>query len=299
MTLALGSSSCPLPPASRVAFATLGGLLLIAATALRSEAGAWTQPVGGYYGRIGFAGIDTHARFDGSGDRVAYQTSGTIARDAEYRSRELRGYGEYGVLERLTLYGSLSYKRLAVEEQAALHETNGPGDLYLGARGRLTRGGPPLSIAGEVKLATGYSTDENPSLGAGQSDATIKVLSGLSGARWYATGDLGWTHRAGSFQNQLVSSLEAGGRAGSRLGGRAVLRWARSIGELRALPAGGFDPALASPRMLVLDGAVSADVGANVSLELAVSSTLSGNNSLAGNTLEIAVVRSGSLGRAR
>jgi len=273
-------------------------LLMILGGGSWVHAGAWTQSRGGYYGRVAFAGIDTEGRFDGDGERIAFQTSGTIARNGEYRSREIRGYGEYGVLERLTAYGSLTYKRVAVEDLTTVRETYGFSDLDLGGRYRLTPDGlPPVSVAAEARVPTGYSTDDNPALGAGQFDGTVKLLAGVSSAGWYATGDVGWMARGGRYQDQFVGSLEAGGRA-SRYGGRTVLRWAQSVGGEE--PAGlGFDPALASPRMLMLDAALAVETLPGVNLEFALSHVLTGRSALAGNTLEVALVRSGRLGANR
>ena len=270
-----------------------------------ARAGAWTQPRGHYYVRIGVAGIDTRSRFDATGGLVPYDAAGSSAASApgetRYRGRELRGYAEYGVFDRLTAYGSTAYKSLALEERTLRRETSGFGDLHLGARLRISGPRSPVSLSGEARLPLGYSTDENPSLGAGEADVALRLLAGASRGRLYATADGGFAWRGGGFQDQFLASLEGGGRFFGMYGGRVVLRWERSV-ELATAGAGdaaGFDPALQSPRLLTIDGVINLEILPGLELEAGISHALSGRNALAGNTLEVALVGFGAAGATR
>jgi len=219
-------------------------------------------------------------------------------RDTEYRGREIRLYGEYGVLEGFTAYGSFTVKQVRITEPLfivpgrvlpeSVHQTTGAGDVYLGGRLRLRRGPEPVSLSAEVKIPSGYSARANPSLGTGQADVTLRGLVGAS-ARWiYATADAGWTHRGGPYQDEALFSFEVGGHTLHYYTWRGVIRGVRSVGiSSVALNEAVFDPALASPRSLTLDAVVGDDVLPGLDLEAGISHVLSGRNVLAGNTLEV------------
>src|SRR5262245_6937554 len=233
------------------------------------------------------AGIDTRSRFDGSGSRVGLQLSGPAGRETLYRGREGRLYVEYGVLDALTGYGSFLYKDVRLEQPSVVYRTRGGGDAALGVRWRLVPGRVPLSVAAEANVPTGYESADNPALGAGQVDATVRALAGVSGGWWYGTADAGYTHRAGRYRDEVVLTAEVGGRAASRYGGRVVLRGVRSLGSTEAMQGTVFDPSLASPRSLVLDTVASVAISRAVSIEAGVSQARTGRNTLAGNTLEL------------
>ena len=255
-----------------------------------ADAGAWTQPKGGAYIKIAGAGLDTRARFDRDGTRVAFGDDGDRS-STRYRSRELRLYAEYGASDAVTLYGSAAYKDLATEQVAASLESNGRSDVYAGVRYRLRPGAVPVSLSGEVKVPTGYDTGEQPALGAGTTDLAGRLLVGTSFGRAYATGDVGFVYRSGRYRNEFVFASEAGSRLIGPVYARTVLRGVRALGAAGAAQQGVvFDPGLSSPRMLLLDGTVGLDIGDGVSVEGALSHVVSGRESLAGNTVEISLV---------
>lgn len=286
------------PAAGSVALAAaLAALLGIPGAA---RAGAWTQPDAHYYARVSIAGINSMSHFDESGRRVAFRSTGSVPLDAVYESRELRAYLEYGLLDRLTLYGSTAYKSLAMDEGRVRRVTSGLGDLGLGGRFRLTGGRIPASVAGEVTVPPGYSTEDNPALGAGEVDVAFRGLVGASWGRIYTTADGGFRLRGGDYQNEIVGSLEAGGRLPGMLGGRCVLRFERSVGASRRATSGSsFDPVLESPRRLTIGGVLSLEIQPGLELEGTISHVLSGRNALAGNTLEIALVGFGPISTRR
>lgn len=266
-----------------------------------TSGGTWTQPPGHLYLKLSYATLESSTRLDDSGSPTGLEASNQPARGTEYRVREIRVYGEYGVAPRLTLYGSSAYKRTRLLEPllivssrvfpAVTHETNGLGDIHLGVRVRVLDGGAPMSVAGEVKIPSGYTVAANPSLGNGEADVTLRGLVGASAGWIYYTADAGWTHRGGRFSDEAGASFELGGRVDNYYSWRGVLRGVRSLGgSLAPLGDALFDPAITSPRSLTLDFAVGAEFLTGIDLEASISHVLSGRNTLAGNTLEAGLV---------
>ena len=263
--------------------------------------GAWTQPRGDSYLRLTYAWWSTDTRYDAQGRRTGLEEPGLPVRGTEYRDLEFRVYGEFGLVERLTTYGSFAYKRVRLFEPLTIvrgrvlpdvaHNTNGIGDVYLGSRFRIHGGRVPVSLASEVKVPSGYSTKANPSLGTGKADFTLRGLMGASAGWMYATADAGWTYRGGAYQNELLYSGEIGGSLFSRYYlWRCVLRGRRSLGEtMQPSDLAIFDPNLASPRALELSVVLGEEIVKGVNLEAAITHVLSGRNSLAGKAFEVGI----------
>lgn len=274
------------------AFAALPGAILALVGVLPgfAIAGAWTEPQGGAYVRFAGAGIDTRDRFDSEGNRVAYDDGGA-AGPVRYRDRELRLYAEYGLRDAVTLYGSATYKSVRTEQGTASSENVGVSDLGIAARVRVRGGGAPIALAVEALVPSGYSTTGSPTLGSGEAQITLRGLWGVGLGRAYATGDAGFTYRAGRYRNELVYSGEAGSRLMGPAYARVVARGVRAFGEPSGRPQGAvFDPGLTSPRSLELAATAGVDLGGGVSLEGGLTHALSGRDSLAGNSLELALV---------
>ena len=263
-----------------------------------ARGGAWTQPTGRGYLRTSFAWQKSRVRFDENGKRIGLEPPGSVRHDTEYRAREIRLYGEYGLLSTFTPYGSFSYKRLRLLEPLAVvrprlvpgveHSTSGLGDVYLGGRYRLKGGVVPASVAAEVKIPSGYSAAENPALGNAKADLTLRGLVGASSRSVYATADFGWTRRGGDFQDELLYSAEVGGRVvGGFYSWRGVLRGRRALGAPTAVNA--FDPSLTNPRVLEMSAVVGAEIFSGVDIEVGTSQAVSGRNSLAGAVFEVGV----------
>ncbi len=285
-------------------------VLLLATVPACALAGAWTQPPGHLYARLSFAGINACHRFDSGGALIGLEGPGMPARGTEYRGREMRGYAEYGVTAGLTAYGSLTLKWIRTVEPLfierfrvvpeAFHRTTGAGDLSLGGRVRILGAPWPVSLAGEVKIPSGYSGRANPSLGNGQVDTTVRGLVGGSAGWIYSTADAGWKHSGGSYQDQVLYSLEIGGRLFRDYRWRGVARGSRSLGRAAEGSSGPiFDPALANPQTLVLDAALGEEILPGLDLEAGIPRGQSGQNPLAGNTAEVGLSWPLAAGRGR
>ena len=263
------------------------------------HAGAWTQGPGHLYGRLTYAGITSRTRFDAGGARVGLEPRFTFAAPdgaTEYRGREARVYVEYGLVERFTTYGSVTLKRVVMDEPVVKSTNSGFGDLIVGGRYRVLRGRVPLSLASELKIPAGYARGSTPSLGAGDLANTVRGLVGASWGWLYTTADAGWTHRTKGYPNEYVYSAEVGGTLPFSLTWRSVVRGVRST-EKGSTSTGGplFDPERASSRYLTLDGVLGIPIFPGLLLESGVSHVLDGRNALAGNTLEIGFAWSGTL----
>lgn len=170
-------------------------------------------------------------------------------------------------------------------------ETSGLGDLNAGTRVRVLDGRVPVSIAGEVKAASGYSPTAIPALGNGKRDFTLRGLAGSSFGPIYLTADAFWTQRSGPFLDQVGGSFEAGGRLLDFYTVRGVIRGDLPVGTPPPASQDAlFDPATASPRSLTFDFVVGAEALRGVALEAAFSQIRSGRNTLAGHTLEAGFV---------
>ncbi len=261
-----------------------------------SLAGAWVQPEDRGYFRIGYFGMDSRSRYDENGDRIGLYTRSGGSRPVEYGDRELRGYGEYGIGDRVTAIGSITWKQLQNRQPTAIFETTGSGDLHLGARVGLRRGAVPLSAELELKLPTAYDETVAPALGSGSTDALVRFLAGTSWGRGYATSDVGYGLRGGGYRDEFRYTGEVGNRLIGPLYARAVAR------GIAALGAGGspsaserdiFDPGLASPRSLLLAGTIGCDVGGGLAVEASFEHAAMGRDALAGNGLEVALAWTG------
>ncbi|TMQ52944.1 MAG: hypothetical protein E6K74_10965 [Candidatus Eisenbacteria bacterium] len=194
------SAPRPISPCGPAA-APIALILAALAAPTCAHAGAWTQDPGSLYARLTYAGITSGTRFDAVGERVGLEprfTFGAPDGATEYRGREARVYVEYGLIERFTTYGSVTWKRVVTDEPVVKSTNSGFGDLILGGRYRVLRGRVPLSLASELKIPTGYSRESTPSLGAGDLAHTLRGLVGASWGWLYTTADAGWTADRGS-----------------------------------------------------------------------------------------------------
>ena len=82
--------------------------------------------------------------------------------DNQFRARQLLVYGEYGLLDRLTLTGQVGAGRLVSEDSLVERITWGLGDVHLGAKYQLTGGRLVLSPQVDVAFPSGYDREYDP-----------------------------------------------------------------------------------------------------------------------------------------
>ncbi len=164
-------------------------LLLLGLPAL-AHAQAWTLPPGEVYLKVTQGFANASERYDANGDVVPYDpaTDGTPFRD---RSRYL--YGEVGLAPKLTLFGTLPYKRLFITDGGfdvpVERQASDLGSAVLGLRIGLDEAIGVLdersALAANVALVVplGYRRNYAPAVGPGQVDAQLLVAYGRSFGR--------------------------------------------------------------------------------------------------------------------
>ncbi len=186
----------------------IAALLVLLCLPALAHAQAWTMQPGEAYFKITQGFANASERYDANGDVVPYDpnTDGTPFRD---RSRYL--YGEVGLAPKLTLFGTLPYKRLFIRDGGfAVPVERRAADLgsaVLGLRVGLEdaigvldeRSALAANIGFTVPL--GYRRNYAPTVGPGQVDAQLLLAYGRS--LWplpaYAQTGVGYRHRTSVF----------------------------------------------------------------------------------------------------
>jgi protein XagA len=152
----------------------------------RCFAGAWCAPQGAFYGKLSINRYTTDKTFTSSGSQDH------LANGGKFYDTNMTFYGEYGLLERLTLSCSLPYKWLRssswntyteddVEKRQynATHYT-GPGDVETGLKLGLIKEPFVGSVQFLYKNAGMYTHREKILPGNNQSDYELRLLAGKS-----------------------------------------------------------------------------------------------------------------------
>jgi len=177
-------------------------------------AGGWTQKKGGYYAKFSLNNFSTREQFNLRGHREPLNTQFSL-RDAKFTDTNLSFYGEYGLLEGLTLIANTSFKNYnstgfnALFQQDFDNAASGLGDLYVGSRFRLL--GYPFALALQpmIKLPIGAKDKAIP-LGTGDADAELRLQIGAGlplGLQNYFTADIGYASRGGAAFNDEIPYL--------------------------------------------------------------------------------------------
>ncbi len=159
----------------RVVWVTAWVVMIIVSTTDPVFAGAWTAKQGDMYCKLTFNLYEADEMFNDSGNKAAFRDSG------EFSDTNISTYMEYGITDKITLLGSLSYKRLKSENNAMIYKTRGFSDLDLGVKYRLASGNfGVISAQGLIKIPEFYDDDTAVALGNNQYDTEIRLLYGKS-----------------------------------------------------------------------------------------------------------------------
>lgn len=168
---------------------------------------AWTLAPGEVYLKLTQGFASASERYDADGEVVAYDpnTEGT-----PYRDRSFYLYGEVGLAHRLSLFGTLPYKRLTVRDggfdEEVEREASDLGSAVLGLRLGLDEVvglGEQSALAANFAfvIPLGYRRNFAPAVGPGQLDLQGVVAYGHS--FWprpaYAQVGVGYRYRTGVF----------------------------------------------------------------------------------------------------
>jgi len=196
-------------------------LCLIGISSEKVFAGAWTQEKGKSYHRAAANYYYADEEYDMDGDSRA------MAFNGEFTDFNLNYYLEYGILDELTVIGSVYYKMIEREDDFFKYETDGIGDMDLGLRYRLHNSNIGIfSVQGLVKIPEFYDEDDALPLGNGQYDYELRILYGRS--LWpvipgYMNLEAGYRWRAKAPSDEFRYLVEIGSEFGKNFYGRAKL----------------------------------------------------------------------------
>jgi hypothetical protein len=165
-------------------------------------AGAWSQQKGHSYTKMTFIYSDATGVFGSTSP-------------AEFTDYSVYFYGEYGLLNRLTvILNTPVFKQSENIANYVYGKTTGllAGDLELQAKYQFVSKPVVLAVLGGAKIPVAYDIVDNPPLGNGETDFDAKFLLGMSfyPIPAYATGDIGYRFRGGEFVDELQYNFEAG-----------------------------------------------------------------------------------------
>ena len=269
-----------------------------------ANAGAWCMPKGALYNKISQNTYYTSHSFDDDGNRQK-NSEGSYFYDYN-----LTWYGEYGLLDDLSLFGTLPWKRLksyyrfldADGKRKKINATyNGLGDLETGFKYGLVREPLVLSVQGLTKLAWFYDGGEDVPPGNNQTDYELKLLAGKS--LWpfpgYCGLELGYRWRFGAPSDEYRYLLEFGFNPSKKIYMRFKLDGIKSArnAKIRSAPASGPSEGYVTNPSLGLEydlGKLECTLGYQVSrpwsVELTYTANPYGKAISAGNQLSAALV---------
>jgi hypothetical protein len=199
----------------------------------RAGAGAWLREPGEAYAKGSVARLTGDEVFDAEGDRRPLEDPALYSA-ARYREVNASLYTEYGVARWLTLIASVPLKLAELDASALLPvgdiegSSFGLGDLHVGARLPLHRGGWLAAVEPDLKVPLYGSPDadsDDPELGSRFVDfgAAAVVGTGVPQVHGYAQASVGYRIRGGSTSEETYWDAEAGCEAWRRV--RARLRY--------------------------------------------------------------------------
>ena len=281
--------------------AAAGALALVLVAAGRAHAGPWVQSRAGYFAKFSASYLYTTSEFDSHGDEVPILTSNPLVRSAAYREVDLSTYVEYGLLDRITVVGSLPFKiatsrRTEISTDATvireIDVTNaGLSDLFLGARTALHRGPFPAAVEAGVKIPLGYErVPENggPALGTGDPDGWVALLAGFGAASVYTSARVGYRVRGGDLDDEIGFGVDLGARRG-RAFGQVVVEGSYTTGDIETLDVSSTT-VVPNQDVLKLVVTAGARTGEHASVFAELYHMLDGRNTATGTTVAVGLV---------
>ena len=211
----------------KIRFLCILTVITVLCLPVAAQGGAWCQPKGGLYLKISDNHYSTVYTFDEHGDkhRNLYGSN--------FNDHNITFYGEYGVLENLTLSSTVAYKDLRSSIRSYVegkvqhkHYTyKGLGDLEIGIKYGIIQKPFVLSLQGMVKTAWFYDSTEEVTPGNNQNDYSLKLLLGKS--LWpfpgYCGLELGYLWRTGRPSDEYRYLVEFGMNLTKKLSFRVKL----------------------------------------------------------------------------
>jgi hypothetical protein len=271
----------------RIMHYILMAMVLLAASAATSFAGAWTQKAGHIYDRVAVNYYFADRNFDGDGDRSAFANNG------EFTDYNLSNYLEYGLTDPLTVFGSLAYKRIENDNDLRTDTTWGIGDIDLGLRRRLVENDlGVLAVQGLVKIPAAYDKDDYLPLGNGQYDIEGRLLYGRSLyplLPGYTNLELGYRWRDGAPSDEIRYLVEVGFDLSPKIYTRGKLDGIYSVDNGSRTDASGNPTTTNNFDLAKLDLTVGFKLSPAWALEVGWTPALYGQNTAAGATYTLAM----------
>lgn len=180
-------------------------LIMIAVSLLTSgEAySAWTQAKGHSYHQVTASYYESKNLYS----TVQHEGNDVVERvpSAKFTSTDLSYYGEYGIIDPLTVFASFAWKTPRSNDTLVYAQENGPsgiGDIDLGLRYNLTQNlfgtGTLCSLQGTVKIPEAYEYGypfSYLSNGDGQYNTTLDIMFGKGIGKGYILFNVGYKYR--------------------------------------------------------------------------------------------------------
>lgn len=195
------------------------------AIASPARAGAWTAPLGRSYHKVSVSYFGADSEFDVRHEERPFELEG------KFTDTTVSYYGEYGIVDRLTVFGTLPLKQIHYANLFEEGTTSGVADVELGLRLRLAVRGPfVLSLHGLVKVPGGYDGSDRLPLGNDQVDGELRFLAGTSAlkGRLYFGGEAAYRYRGQAPSDEWRFLFEIGGTFTQSFYGRLKLDEVRS-----------------------------------------------------------------------
>lgn len=200
-------------------------LLLAALAGGSAHAGAWTAPRGSSYHKLSLNYFTASSGFDAAHDEQPFELAG------RFTDKNLTYYGEYGIVDRLTLFGSLPFKSIHYENSFERGTASGIADVEIGLKAKLAGQGPfVFSLQGLAKVPGGYDGADRLPLGNDQVDGELRLLAGTSALRGriYFGGETAYRYRSKAPSDEWRFLVEIGGSFTKSFYGRLKLDEIRS-----------------------------------------------------------------------
>jgi hypothetical protein len=263
-------------------------MLLLAASATSSFAGAWTAKQHAYYDKLAFNYYYSHETFNSSGSR-----GGTL-NNRKFTDYNLSNYFEYGLLDNLTVINSLAYKWLENDDNSVRTKGYGLGDVDLGLRYKLLDNDKVGIISGQlmVKIPGAYDIKDPLPLGNGQFDTELRLLYGRSLyplIPGYGNVEIGYRWRAEAPSDEIRYLIEFGVDVTKDIYTRAKLDGTLSVDNGKKRDTSGNPTTTNNFDLGKLDLTVGYKAAPNWGVEASYVPSIYGQNTAAGATYTLAV----------
>ena len=278
----------------RKALAVALGLVWLQASLF---AGAWTPAKGFTYLKFSANMFQSYANFDIDGHRVE-PFENSPDEFSRFRDENFFLYFEYGLKDRLGIFGSIAYKEIEqVTRTRSLPEdvsatNHGFADVELGLRYQLTTGPDIWSVSFLAKLPYLYDDDTDFfKIGNGQEDLELRGLYGRSLGRYFYCGaEAAYRWRLDAPSDEYRYLFELGHTAAKYFYARIKYQGIESRGTFQAST--GFNNPLLNPQFELNSLEISAGIQINRTwaVEYTYTDTVSGKNTADGINHQYALI---------